>query len=43
MVVELDLQGGIFEEFGRSRAPNLVHVVVSFPVEGDVLVPVGEV
>src|SRR5690606_12348130 len=43
MVVELDLQRAVVEEFGRSGTSDLVHVVVSLPLEGDVIVTIGEV
>ena len=43
MAIELDLERPIVEEFGRPRAADLAHVVVSLPVEGDVGVSAGEV
>ena len=43
MVVELDLQRAVLEEFGRSGAADLVHFVEPGPGEGDVRASVGEV
>jgi hypothetical protein len=36
LVLELDLEGAVFEEFGRPGASDLVHLVEPRPVEGDV-------
>ena len=42
MVVELDLQRAVLEEFGRPGTSDLVEVIVTFPVEGSVGVSVGD-
>lgn len=42
MVLELDLQRAVVEEFGGPRAPDMVHFVETLPFEGDVEASIGE-
>ena len=43
MAIEFDLQGAVFEEFGRPGASDLVHLVEPCPIERVVRIAVGEV
>jgi hypothetical protein len=42
MVLGLDLQRAVVEEFGGPRASDFVHFVEALPVEGDVGASIGE-